>query len=142
MLSYPARIQPDGKRFMVSFPDVPEAITDGASREEALANAADALATAMEFYFEDARTVPPPSPRKRGQVIVELPASVSAKVLLLNAMIEDGVTPSELARRLSTTKQEASRIIDLGHATKIDTLAAALAALGRRLSISVERAAA
>lgn len=100
MLIYPARIRPDGNRFFVMFPDIPEALTDGGSREEAVANAADALETAMEFYFEDSRPVPPPSALKRGQVPIALPASLSAKVLLLNAMIEEGVTPSELARRL------------------------------------------
>lgn len=141
MLTYPARVRRDGNRFLVLFPDIPEALTDGATRDEALANAADALATAMEFYFEDSRSVPLASPLKRGQVAVALPASLSAKVLLLNAMIEDGVSASELARRLSTTKQEANRIVDLGHTTKIDTIAQALLALGRRLRLRTEQVA-
>lgn len=138
MLIYPARIRPDGDRYFVMFPDIPEALTDGGSRAEAAENAADALATAMEFYFEDSRPVPPPSPLKRGQVGIALPASLSAKVLLLNAMIEEGVTPSELARRLSTTKQEANRIVDIGHATKIDTIARALQAVGRQLTLRAD----
>jgi len=37
----------------VSFPDIPEARTGAASRKQALGMAADALATAMDFYFED-----------------------------------------------------------------------------------------
>lgn len=139
---YPARIRRDGNRFLVLFPDIPEALTDGGTRDEAVANAADALATAMEFYFEDSRPVPPASPSKRGHVAVALPASLSAKVLLLNAMIEEGVSASELARRLSTTKQEANRIVDLGHTTKIDTIAQALLAVGRRLSLRTEQVAA
>jgi predicted RNase H-like HicB family nuclease len=57
MLSYPARIQRDGEGFVVSFPDIPEALTGAATREEALAMAADALTTAMDFYFEDRRPV-------------------------------------------------------------------------------------
>ena len=67
MLSYPARIARDGERFMVSFPDIPEALTGAATREEALALAVDALTTAMDFYFEDRRQVPAPSAPKRGQ---------------------------------------------------------------------------
>ena len=141
MLIYPVRIAPDGNRFSVSFPDIPEALTDGGTREEAMTNARDALETAMEFYFEDRRPVPSPSALKRGQVGIELPASLSAKVLLLNAMLEERVTPAELARRLSMTRQEVTRIVTLGHATKIDTIAAALTAVGRRLSLSVEHAA-
>lgn len=135
MLMYPARITTDGRGFFVRFPDIPEALAGRDSREDALAEARDALETAMEFYFEDARTVPMPSAPKRGQV--ELPSSVAAKVLLLNSMIEEGVSAAELARRLGTTPQTVNRIVMLRHPTKIDTIAEALRALGRRLTLSV-----
>lgn len=69
-LSYPARLKRDGRGFMVSFPDIPEALTCGSTREEALKMAADALATALEFYAEDGRPVPAPSKLKRGQALV------------------------------------------------------------------------
>jgi antitoxin HicB len=121
----------------VSFPDIPEALTSGDTIEQAREMAADALATAMEFYFEDGRPVPLPSKAKRGQHLVELPASVSAKVLLLNEMIAQGVTQAELARRLNTRKQEVQRIVNLDHATKIDTIEAAFRALGKRLELTV-----
>jgi antitoxin HicB len=134
---YPARLTREGKEFLVTFPDVPEAITSGATREEAAAMAADALITAMDFYFEDRRTVPLPSPVKRGQLAVELPASVAAKVLLLNELIASGVRNAELARRMHTTAQEVTRLTDLHHPTKIDTVARALKTLGRTLELRV-----
>ncbi|WP_432262681.1 type II toxin-antitoxin system HicB family antitoxin [Cupriavidus sp. TMH.W2] len=137
MLRFPANIVPDGNGFVVSFPDIPEALTSGDTIEQAREMAADALATAMEFYFEDGRPVPLPSKAKRGQHLVELPASVSAKVLLLNEMIAQGVTQAELARRLHTRKQEVQRIVNLDHATKIDTIEAAFRALGKRLELTV-----
>jgi antitoxin HicB len=133
MFRYPARIAKDGDGFLVTFRDIPEAITGGNTRDEAIEMAADALVTAMDFYFEDKRPVPTPSESKRGDVLIELPASVAAKVLLLNAMLSQNVTPSELARRLNKPRQEINRVIDLGHATKIDTIAAALSALGMHL---------
>lgn len=135
MFSYPARVTRDGDGFMVSFPDIPEALTGAKNRDEAIALAADALMTAMDFYFEDRRPVPPPSEPKRGQITVDLPASVSAKVLLLNEMIAQGKRPAELARLMSARPQEVTRLIDLHHPTKIDTVAAALQALGRRLEM-------
>jgi len=98
--------------------------------------AADALLTAMDFYFEDKRTVPPPSAIEDGEELIALPASAWAKVLLLNEMVAQHVGPSELAHRMGTTKQQANRLTDLRHATKIDTLASALNALGRRLELS------
>ncbi|MEO8653699.1 MAG: type II toxin-antitoxin system HicB family antitoxin, partial [Ramlibacter sp.] len=79
--------------------------------------------------------IPAPSRVKRGQVAIDLPASVAAKVLLLNEMITQKVRPSELARRLGTTAQEVNRLTQLSHATKIDGIDNALQALGKRLDI-------
>lgn len=138
MLQYAAKFEPDGDGFAVSFRDIPEALTSGSTIKEAYEMAADALLTAMDFYFEDKRPVPAPSEAKKGEVLIALPASVSAKILLLNEMITQKVTASELARRLNTRPQDVTRIIDLGHTTKIDTIAEALEALGKRLALSVE----
>ena len=137
VFSYPARVTRDGDGYLVAFPDIPEALTGGKDREQAIALAADALTTAMDFYFEDRRAVPLPSAPKRGQILVDLPASITAKVLLLNEMIAQGTRPAELARRMNARPQEVTRLIDLHHPTKIDTVAAALAAMGRRLELSL-----
>lgn len=137
MLRYPARVARDGEGFVVSFPDIPEALTGAETREEALDMAVDALTTAMDFYFEDRRPVPRPSEPKRGQVVVELPISVSAKVLLLNEMLAQGLRATELARRMNVRPQEVSRLIDLHHTTKIDTIAEAMTAMGKRLLVSL-----
>ena len=135
MFSYPARVARDGGGYLVTFPDIPEAMTGAKERVEAIKLAADALKTAMDFYFEDRRPVPMPSPLKKGQVAVDLPASVSAKVLLLNEMIAQGKRPAELARLMNARPQEVTRLVDLHHPTKIDTIAAALLAMGRRLDL-------
>ncbi|MGO9340301.1 MAG: type II toxin-antitoxin system HicB family antitoxin [Terracidiphilus sp.] len=135
MFAYPVRLKKDGKFFLVTFPDIPEAITQGDNREHALRMAAEALESAMEFYFEDRRVVPRPSKPKRGQPLVELPASVAAKALLLNEMISQKVRPAELARRLKTTPQEVNRLTNIRHASKIDGIAVAMKALGKTLEI-------
>ncbi|RJG06234.1 type II toxin-antitoxin system HicB family antitoxin [Noviherbaspirillum cavernae] len=136
-MRYPVVLTPDGDGFMAAFPDIPEALTSGATEEEALEMAKDALATAMEFYFEDGRPVPLPSKIKRGQQAVDLPASMSAKVLLLNEMLSQKVKPTELARMLDTSPQDVNRLLNLDHATKIDTIEQALRALGKELVIDV-----
>jgi antitoxin HicB len=133
MQGYPANLKKDGKYIVVTFTDIPEAITQGDNREHALEMAKEALEVSMDFYFEDQRAVPMPSKPKRGQVVVELPLSVMAKVLLLNEMLRQKVRPIELARRIGTTKQEVNRLTDLKHATKIDRIDAALRALGKKL---------
>ncbi|WP_322053798.1 type II toxin-antitoxin system HicB family antitoxin [Paraburkholderia bannensis] len=139
MSRYPARFEPaEEGGFVVTFRDIPEAISQGENLEEARSEGADALLTAMDFYFEHKRPVPPPSKLKKGEELVALPASASAKVLRLNELVTQKVTAAELARRLGTRPQEVNRIIDVSHATKIDTIAAALEALGKRLVVSVE----
>ena len=132
---YPANIAPDGKGWMVSFPDIPEALTSGKSEKQALAMAKDALITALDFYFDERREIPEPSRIKKGHIPVELPASVAAKVLLLNEMVRQKIRPAELARRLGTTAQEVNRMTHLTHATKIDGIDAALNVLGKRLEL-------
>jgi antitoxin HicB len=138
MLAFPVNLEAaEEGGYVVTFPDIPEAITQGEDREDALHHGADALETALEFYFEDRRPVPAPSKPKRGQPVVELPASLSAKVLLLNETLLQKVRPAELARRLKVTPQEVNRLIDLRHTSKIDGIALALKALGKTMEIRV-----
>ncbi|HEY1213151.1 MAG TPA: type II toxin-antitoxin system HicB family antitoxin [Bryobacteraceae bacterium] len=88
MLRYPARFEPvEGGRFVVRFRDVPEAITQGETIEEALVMAADVLATVMDFYFEDRRPVPIPSEVEEGEELVALSVSMSDKVLAFNRLL-------------------------------------------------------
>jgi antitoxin HicB len=137
-MHYPAQFDPaEEGGFVVTFRDIPEAMTQGDTRLEAEEMAADVLVSAMDFYFDDRRAVPPPSDPLAGEVLIELPASVEAKVLLLNALVQSGISNAELARRMGTRPQEVQRIVNLGHATKIDTIAAALRALGRHLTLKV-----
>ena len=138
-MKFPVTLTPDegDGGFVVTFPDIPEAITQGETKEEALAMAQEALETALEFYFEDKRTVPAPSKARRGQDVVELPASLSAKILLLNEMLAQNVRPAELARRLGTSPQEINRLTNLRHTTRIDGIDAALRALGRYLEMRI-----
>jgi antitoxin HicB len=138
MFRYPVKLTSDEDGgFVVTFPDIPEAITQGETKAEALAAAKDALESAIDFYFEDKRIVPAPSKAKRGQHVIELSASLSAKMLLLNEMIAQNVRPAELARRLKTTPQEVNRLTNARHATRIDGIAAVLHALGKQLDMRV-----
>ena len=136
--TYPALFEPQPEGgFTVTFRDIPEAITQGDDRAEAEAMARDALVTAMDFYFEDGRTVPAPSKARKGEDPVELPVSVAAKVALLNLLRERKERPADLARAMGIRPQEITRVLDLHHATKIDTLADAFRAMGKRLDLRV-----
>ena len=140
-MKYPATFTPDvDGGFVVTFHDIPETITQGEDEADAMFMARDVLREAMGVYFDEKRPVPMPSKARRADRMVDLPMSVAAKVLLLNEMLGQKVSASELARRLGATPQTAARLTNLEHATKIDQIDAALQALGKRLVLDVAAA--
>ena len=138
MLSYPVKMERDSSNtYLVTFPDIPEAVSVGDDEDEALLNALDALESAIEIYFDEKREVPPPSKAKKGQPVVKLPALVVSKVLLANEMIRQGVRKSELARRLDVHMPQIDRLLDPRHSSKLDAIEAAFAKLGKQLEVSI-----
>lgn len=142
MRAYPALLTPDPDRgFTVTFRDVPEAITEGDTREEALLRAEDALESALAMYIAGNEPLPPPSEPKPGEAVVPLSALGMAKTALYEAMREQGVGRAELARRLRWHLPQVARVLDPRHASRMEQVETALAALGLRLIIEVARAA-
>jgi antitoxin HicB len=138
VLVYPIELKPDDNgTLLVTFPDVPEAITVGDNEEDARVQALDALEAALEIYFAEKRPIPMPSKAKRGQPVIALPALVTAKVLLANEMLSQNVRKAELARRLEVNQVQVDRLLDFGHSSKIEMVETALAKLGKRLAIEV-----
>src|ERR1700746_3938596 len=73
MRAYPAISTPDSDGgFTVTFRDVPEAITDGDTREEALLRAGDALESALAMSIAAKEPLPVPSNAKAGEETVPL----------------------------------------------------------------------
>ena len=133
-----AQLQPNGKGgYVVTFEAVPEAISEGATREEALASAADALELALLGYAKDGLPLPA-GDRSRGQNAVFVGASVAAKLALYEVFRGSGMTKSALARKLGKDEAEVRRMLDPHHATKLGPLEGALRALGKRLGVVVE----
>lgn len=138
MLNYPVTLTPDDNgTFLVGFPDIPEANSVGDTETEALANAVDALESALEIYIDERRSVPLPSKTKRNQHAVSLPALESAKVLLWNEMLTQKMRKASLAKRLSVHPPQIERLFDLRHASKLDLLEQAARALGKRLTVAL-----
>ena len=137
MFDYPVTLTPDDGTVLVTFPDVPEAITFGADMDEALLQAIDALESALSFYVDDRKPLPVPSKPRRGQKTVRPSALECAKLGVYRAMTEQGIKKSELARRLGWHMPQVDRLFDLRHASRLDQIEAAARALGRHLEVSV-----
>lgn len=137
MFDFPVTLTPDDGTVLVTFADVPEAITFGADEGEALRNAVDALETGLSFYVDARKPLPKPGKPKRGQKTVRPSALESAKLGVYKAMTEQGVKKAELARRLGWHMPQVDRLFDLRHASRMDQIEAAAAALGRHIEITV-----
>ncbi|OKO99714.1 type II toxin-antitoxin system HicB family antitoxin [Xenorhabdus griffiniae] len=136
IMRYPVNIEEDGTNLFVSFPDIPEALTCGDDLADAKAMGYDALLTAFSMYFDDeSKEIPLPGDTVTEHYI-DIPASVAAKILLLNAMVRSGVSRSELGRRVGIQKQNVKQLLDVYHATKIDTVEKALSSLGYELILT------
>ena len=137
MLNYPVILTPDDGTVLVTFPDVPEAITFGADEGEALLQAVDALESALSVYVAERAPLPVPSKAKRGQHTVRPSALEGAKLGVYQAMTEQGIKKSELARRLGWHMPQVDRLFDLRHASRLDQIEAAARVLGKRLELRI-----
>ena len=138
MFSYPVTLTPDSNgTLLVTFADIPEANAVGTDEADALLQGLDALEAALDIYFDMRRPVPMPSRAKRGQPVVTLPALVTAKVLLANEMLAQGVRKAELARRLDVHMPQVDRLLNLRHSSKLEMIEKALGSLGRRLDVQL-----
>ena len=135
MFDYPVTLTPDDGTVLVTFADVPEAITFGMDEDEALLQAVDALESALSFYVDERKPLPTPSTPAPGQRTVRPSALECAKLGVYQAMTEQGVKRSELARRLGWHMPQITRLFDLNHASRFEHIEAAARALGRSIEV-------
>ena len=134
---YPAKIEEEEGFFTVSFRDIPSALTDGQTYEEALDEAVDCLGEALASYILDNEVIPTPSRTRKNDVLITPPALVAAKAALYMATIEAGLTKTTLATRLGVTEAVGRRLLNPRYQTKIVKIDEALHAMGKRMVISI-----
>jgi antitoxin HicB len=132
MGDYPVEFAPDDNdTLLVTFPDIPEAVTFGADEAEARARAVNALETALTAYMLDRRDIPVPSPaRRRPTVSPTLPGAL--KLSVYKAMRDRRWRKADLARAMGLSPRQIDRLLDLRHASTVAQLEQALAVCGKR----------
>jgi len=140
--AYRALFEPGDRRgnIVVSFPDVPEAITQGRGEADARAMAEEALGLVLLDYLERGKPLPKARAKARDLVDIAVAPDVAAKLAVLEAFAAAGISKTELARRIGKDEKEVRRILDPRHPTKLPALTAALRALGKRLVVGVMEA--
>lgn len=136
-LAYPARLTPEAEGgFTVTFADLPEAISYGADKREAKMMAAEVLELAVAERMDRGEDIPSASPTGPDEVLVAMRPLLAAKLALHSALARERITKSDLARRLGVDEAVIRRMLQPRRATRIDSLASALNALGVTLQVS------
>jgi len=135
MLYYPVDLTPDDNdTVMVTFPDVPEAVSFGADEDEALANAVEALETALNGYIADRRDIPAPSALD-GRPDVAPSLLGELKLAIYQAMRARDWRKADLARSMGVNPRQVDRLLDLTHASTVAQLEQASRVVGSRYVI-------
>jgi antitoxin HicB len=133
---YPFVLTPeDSGGFVVTFPDVPEAITQGEDWADALAQATDALDEAIAGRIRRGDDIPQPSPFSSDSPVVLVPALTAAKASLFLALRQARLGKSELASRMGCDENEVRRLLDPRHASRLTRIQQALAVLGKGIAV-------
>ncbi len=140
--AYPAKLTAgvDG-RVLVEFIDLPRVSTDGKDKREAFQEAMDALGSDLSIRLSRREEIPVPSAPKRNQSLVPVPLWLAPKLALYLAMRDQKVNNSELGRALGVHERVVRRMLDPQHATKAEKIQAALAVLGKQMTVEVPDAA-
>ena len=128
---------PDGG-ILVTFPDVPEAITSGETRANALRAGAEALGLALRGYLAEDLMLP--DAVAVGADMVSPHADDLLKIAFVETFRRSNLS-TETFRDLSGLKPwQVEALLDPDHADSVADLETALAVLGQRLRLVVEAA--
>jgi antitoxin HicB len=109
MLTYPAHIVKEDDTFLVTFPDLENVVTCGATIEEALLNAEDALNGCLASDFERNFTIPEPS-NITGEYIHTITVAPHVAVAIMLRILRADASQAEIARKLNITYQVYQRL--------------------------------
>ena len=124
-LAYPVRLEKRPDTVVATFPDIPEALTEGATEDEALAAARDCLVAALGGYVQDRRAIPTPSP-DISMAEIPLPELAAAKVALYEAARARRLDTPALALRLGCSRRTVRRLLDVDARSRLHEVEAAL----------------
>ncbi len=123
--------------YTVIFLDLPEAITQGESIEDALSEAVDCLEETIANRMIMKLDIPEPKKIAKNKHSVSLSATLSAKAALYVLMREKHLTNIALAKKIDCDEKEIRRLIDPYYQSKIPRIEFVLHALGQRLEVSM-----
>jgi antitoxin HicB len=125
--------------WLVRFPRIPEALTEGETEEDARANARDCVITALEGYMKAGKPLPREGAGHSGNDRAVLPSLVTAKLAVYETMRTRGWSKVKLAKQLGMSENSVRRLLDLRHSSHMWIIDDALAKMSAELSIDLPK---
>jgi len=125
--------------WLVRFPGIPEALTEGETEEEARANAVDCVIAALEGYMKAGKPLPRDGAGHSGSDRAVLPSLVTAKLAVYDTMRNRGWSKVRLAKELGMPENSVRRLLDLHHSSHMWIIDEALAKMNAELSIDLPK---
>jgi antitoxin HicB len=140
ILQYPAVFQPEEVGYSVSFPDFPEAFTQGENGVDAFDQAIDCLEEAVANRIALKMEIPAPtaSKNKRNVILIPLTARAAVSAALYEGMKNLSFSRVQLAAIAGVDEKQVRRWLDPFHSSRYRSAEEALAAVGKRIVVSIE----
>ena len=125
--------------WLVRFPGIPEALTEGKTEEQARATALDCVITALEGYMKAGKPLPREGAGHSGPDRAVLPSLVTAKLAVYETMRAGGWSKVKLAKELGMSENAVRRLLDLRHSSHMWIIDEALTKMNAELSIDLPK---
>jgi len=129
----------DNGWWLVRFPGIPEALTEGQTEKEARANAVDCVLAALEGYMKAGKRLPRQGASHSGADRAIMPSLVTAKLAVYETMRERGWSKLRLAKELGMPENSVRRLLDLRHSSHMWVIDEAMAKMNSELSIDLPK---
>lgn len=125
--------------WLVRFPGIPEALTEGETQDEARRNALDCVIAALEGYTKEGKALPRRGAGHTGPDRAVLPSLVTAKLAVYETMRARGWSKLRLAKELGMPENSVRRLLDLRHSSHMWIIDEALAKMNAELSVDLPK---
>ncbi len=126
--------------WLVRFPGIPEALTEGETEQEARAAAIDCVIAALEGYIKAGRPLPKKGAVHSGPNRAVLPSLVTAKLAVYETMRARRWSKLRLAKELGAPENSVRRLLDLRHSSHMWVIDEAMAKMNAELPIDLPKA--
>lgn len=130
-------LQEEEGGFLITFPDFPEAITQGETIEESLIEAQDCLEEALALRIDEKMEIPFSSSHTPYQYSVSPTLEIVLKVLLYLSLKESNLNQKELANKLKLDEIHLEKITNPRESVEISIFEKIFHILGKEISVNL-----